>query len=139
MEIVVVFLLIILAFLEGSLTSIPLVLMCLITIAAHTKSSRVYFYALLSGCVLDILTGRILGVTSLFFVILLSMIFLYQKKYEINSHIFIFFASAVMALLYGLFFHVSHFFIQILISVLFAQSLFLLWNVLFLKENTASY
>ncbi len=138
MEAIVLLLLIIFAFFEGSITSIPLVLMCLITIAAHTKSSRVYVYALIAGSILDILTGRILGVTSLVLVILLFMIFLYQRKYEINSYIFIGFASFFFSFIFGFIFHVSHMFMHVVISILFALTLFLMWKVLFLKESTTS-
>lgn len=138
MEIIIVLLLLVVTFLEGSLTSIPLVLMCLLTIAASTKSQRVYLYALLAGSILDILTGRILGVTSLVFTLFLGMVFLYQRKYEINSHMFIFIASLLMSIVFGLLFHTSHLFMHVVSSVLFAQILFLLWRVLFLKGRTVS-
>ena len=139
METIVVLLLIIFAFFEGFVTSVPLVLLSLLTIAVQTKSSRVYVYALLAGCLLDILTGRLLGVTSLVYVVLLSTIFLYQRKYEINSHIFIFFSAMIMSLLYCLIFGVSPLFMHVMGSVLFAEALFLLWKVVFSKQNTTPH
>lgn len=136
MEIFVVFLLIVFAFLEGSFTSVPLVLMCLLVVASQTKSSRVYFYALVAGCILDLLTGRLLGITGLVFVLFLGTISLYERKYEINSHMFIFIASLLLSVVFSLLFHATHLFLHVLSSILFAQALFLLWKIPSLKERT---
>lgn len=136
MEIVVIFLLIILAFIEGSVTTLPLVLVCLITLAAHTKSSRVYAYGLLGGCLLDILTGRPLGLTGLIFSIFLFMIFLYQRKYEIDSYIFVCFASIMLSLIFSVIFASSGLFSHVIISALFGEMLFLLWKILFMRNTT---
>jgi len=99
----VLFLLILL---QSAFLSLPLVLAALIILCAYKRESWIFLVAFCSGTVLDALAFRTVGVSSLFFVGMLGAIFLYQKKYEIQSPFFIFVSCFLFSLLYAaLFIH----------------------------------
>lgn len=86
--------------LEGTITTIPLVLIVLLCLTILRRDGIVFPLALLAGILLDVLTIRTLGASSVFFTIMLFMILLYQRKYEINSYPFVAAAAFVGALVY---------------------------------------
>lgn len=87
--------LIIALLLEGTVTTVPLVLVFLLCLLIIKRETIVFFIAFLAGLLLDILSVRTPGISSLFFITFLFMILLYQRKYEINSYPFVFFASVL--------------------------------------------
>jgi rod shape-determining protein MreD len=76
-------------FLEGTVTTLPLVLIVLLCLTIYRRDAIVFPLAFLAGIVLDILTVQTLGVSGLFFIVMFFMILLYQRKYEINSYPFV--------------------------------------------------
>ena len=67
MEKVLIGLLIIAVVLQGTVTSLPLVLLILILLAVKMRSPNVFLLAFVSGMVLDIILVHPPGVSSIFF------------------------------------------------------------------------
>lgn len=90
-------------FLEASLTSIPLVLLYFLVLSVIFRNERIIFFAFLAGFFLDSATVRPIGITSLFLMLFLFLVFVYERKFETASYQFIFFASFFGAFFYLLF------------------------------------
>lgn len=86
------------------MTTIPLVLAVFLILGILVKE-QVFVFAFFAGIILDVLTIKSVGSSSLFFLIFLSFVMLYQKKYEINSYPFVlvssFFGAYVYLLIFG--------------------------------------
>jgi len=76
-------LIIISVFLEGTVTTLPLTLVCLLCLTIYKREGIVFLIAFLAGLLLDILRVNMVGESSLFFVVFVFLILLYQRKYEI--------------------------------------------------------
>ncbi len=74
---------------EGTVTTLPLVLIVLLCLTISRRDAIVFPVAFFVGIILDILTVQTIGVSSLFFTVILFMILLYQHKYEINTYPFV--------------------------------------------------
>ena len=99
------FVLLILAFfLESTIFAWPLVLGVLILFTALYREQWVLVVACVSGIILDILTFHFVGSSSLFFLVAMGVIFLYQRKFEIHSPFFVGISVFVFSLLYGVVF-----------------------------------
>ena len=94
------FLLIVALFLEGTVTTLPLVFICLLCLTIFIRNLSLFIVAFLAGILLDAFALRSLGETSIFFLLLIFLILLYQRKYEINSYPFVLMASFLGSLLY---------------------------------------
>ncbi|HBB76463.1 MAG: hypothetical protein A2186_04515 [Candidatus Levybacteria bacterium RIFOXYA1_FULL_41_10] len=70
---------------EGSATTLPLTFIVLIVYTILKRDERILIVGFIVGLILDILTLNTLGITSLFFVLFLSLVLLYEKKLEITS------------------------------------------------------
>src|SRR4051812_14231819 len=86
--------------LEGTITTLPLVLVCLLCLGISRRDVVTFFIAFFVGFFLDVFTLHPIGKTSLFFVIFLFLVSLYQRKYEINSVPFVIVASFIGSLLF---------------------------------------
>lgn len=78
-------LLIISVILESSVTSLPLVLLTILIGAVTLKRNEMFLLAFLAGMFLDMMTLKTLGISSLFFVLFISLIYLYRRKFEIEN------------------------------------------------------
>ena len=79
--------------LEGTVTTIPLVFIFMLCLTVIKKAEWLFPLALFSGIILDILTVRTIGLTSTILIISIFLILLYERKYEIDTIPFVFFAS----------------------------------------------
>jgi hypothetical protein len=93
-------LLLISVLLEGTVTALPLVLLCLICMTISLRSSIIFFPAFIAGIFLDAFALRSIGGASIFLLITIFLILLYQRKYEINSYTFVLIASFLSSLVY---------------------------------------
>lgn len=75
--------------LESSVTTLPLTLLVLLFAGVATRSNNIFGLAFLSGLALDFLSFRTIGISSIYFVSFVFAIFLYQKKFEIETLHFI--------------------------------------------------
>lgn len=136
--IIIVFSLIIAGILESSITTLPLTLLILIFAGVVTRSNNIFGLAFLSGLALDLLSFRTIGLSSIYFVSFIFVIFLYQKKFEIETLYFIVIFSFLGSLGFLILIGTSNFFIQSVFSALLSSlSFFVLgiFNRKILKYN----
>src|SRR3989338_11445134 len=81
--------------LESTITSIPLVLDVLIVFYVLRRKSRLLIPAFIAGIILDIFQVRELGQTNIFLLLVVFLVFLYEKKFEITTSPFLFFSSFI--------------------------------------------
>jgi cell shape-determining protein MreD len=124
MMLLFIFVLLIALLLEGTVTTLPLVLVLLLCLTITRREAIVFPVAFVAGVLLDILTLRTVGVSSLFFTLFLFLILLYQRKYEINSYPFVAFAAFFGAVVFLLIFGYSGWFGQSLFTAFLAVVLF---------------
>lgn len=110
--------------LEGSVTSLPLVLSMLLVLAVNVHKQDVFVAAFLAGFLLDVMLVRPVGLTSIFFLCMLLLVFLYEKKYEIKSLFFVVIFAGLSSALYLMIFHSPDYFLQVVISTFIAGGLF---------------
>ena len=91
--------------LESTITTLPLVLLLILFLAVTRKSNDVFLVAFIAGLLLDILSFGRIGFSSMYFVLLTFLIFMYQKKFEIETVnflvLFSFFGSLIYLLIEG--------------------------------------
>lgn len=80
-------------FLESSVTTLPLVFLTLFCLAVLTRKEWVFVAAFIAGVLLDALSFRVLGQSSLYFILYIFLVFLYERKFEISTKYFVFMAS----------------------------------------------
>lgn len=125
MKKIILFLLLFLSiFLQASITTIPIVLDVLLIFYILKRKPWVFVAAFVSGFFLDLLTVRTLGQSSLFFLIFLFVVSLYERKFEIVSGYFVFFSSFLGSLFFLKISGYDYIFQQALISAIFSTLLF---------------
>ena len=67
------------------MVTIPLSLILLLNFAIATKKTSVFLAGFICGLILDILLLNPLGQTSIFFVVFLALVFLYERKFDIQT------------------------------------------------------
>jgi cell shape-determining protein MreD len=126
-----IILIFILTLLQGSVTTLPLVILFFLNAAVVTKKTWIFPVAFLTGLVLDILLLNPMGKTSLFLVIFLFVILLYDKKFDIQTFPFVFLASFIGSLIYFIVVsHTQNIFTQAIISAVISTLSFFLLVVL---------
>lgn len=80
-------------FLESSVTTLPLVFLTLFCLAVLTRKEWIFVIAFIAGVLLDALSFRVLGQSSLYFILYIFLVFLYERKFEISTKYFVFIAS----------------------------------------------
>lgn len=73
---------------EGILFSLPLSLLFVLSWGIQGANRRAFFFAFLAGIITDLSLVRPIGLTSLFFLGMLFLVFLYGKKYTPSHFIF---------------------------------------------------
>ena len=86
--------------LESSVTTIPLVFLVLLSFFVLERKEWIFALAFLAGLFLDILSFSIVGTTSIFFLVFLVLVFLYERKFETATNYFIFAASLAGSVLF---------------------------------------
>ncbi|MBP6882020.1 MAG: hypothetical protein KBC15_00510 [Candidatus Levybacteria bacterium] len=120
---------------ETSVSSLPLVLLFLIIVTVWRKSAHMLLLAFFSGLILDVLLVRNIGTTSIFFLVMIAGMILYQKKYELRSPFFVIPFSMVASMLYVVLFPVPQAFLHVVFSTLLAAILFVVSSLLMQKSN----
>lgn len=79
--------------LEASITTIPFVFLILLCLLVLSRENWLFVFAFAFGLVLDLVSFKTLGASSVFFVTFLFLVLLYQSKFEIATNAFVFFSS----------------------------------------------
>lgn len=111
-------------FLEGTVTALPLVFICLICITIIRRDALIFLLAFVSGIFLDAFALRTIGETSIFLLLSVFLILQYQRKYEINTYPFVFISSFVGSLLFLIILGFNGAFIEACASALIAVLLY---------------
>lgn len=115
-------------FLEGTITTVPLVLIILLCLTLIKREPWIFALAFICGIILDTMTLRPFGLTSIFYLLFLYFVLLYDRKYEIASFPFVFFSSFFGSLLYVVIFERNILFFQALTGSIFAVLLYFLYK-----------
>jgi cell shape-determining protein MreD len=138
MILVLLLLLLISVLLEGTVTALPLVFICLLCMTIVTRDSFIFLPAFIAGILLDAFALRPIGEASIFLLLSVFIMLLYQRKYEINSYPFVFIASFLGSFLFLILFGYSGAFVQAIVSACIAVLLFALFRYMTLHVATRS-
>jgi|SRR5947207_15648571 len=114
--------------LESTIIQLPLVLLVLCTFAVIYRTEWIFPLGFIAGIWLDELLFRPVGSSSLFFLLFLFIIFLYERKFELRSIWFVVFISCIGSLLFLLLFGHTQLLLQVLVSVGMGLLLFFLFS-----------
>ena len=114
---------------DDSILQVPFVLLVLFIMSIMYKSEWVFPIGFISGLVLDMLLFRPLGLSSMFFILFLFLVFLYERKFELRSIWFVVMMSCFGSFAYLLFFGNVFLIVQVLFSVGLCVLLFLAFSV----------
>lgn len=112
----------------STLTTIPVIVAVILCLTVVSKNPKVFIAAFLGGFLIDIFMVRVLGITSLFLVTFTFMIFLYQRRFEIQTYPFVFLACFIGSVVYLKIFGYSSILIQALTASFLALFLFKLFS-----------
>jgi cell shape-determining protein MreD len=110
---------------QGSVTTIPLSLIFLVVLFCIYQNELIFLAAFVSGIFLDILLVQPIGETSIFFILFLFLIFLYQRKFEIASYYFIFLSLFLGTIVYQVLFGTENIVVTAFISGILGIGIFL--------------
>lgn len=122
-----IFLLFISVLLEGTFFALPLVLALLIVLQIAYRSGIVMLAAFISGLFLDTIFFRPFGQSSLFLLSFLTLLALYERRFEVQTYPFLLGSVVAGASAYLIFFGSSNFFIQLFITTVFSLMLFVVF------------
>lgn len=108
----------------SGITTIPLSLPLLIVCVVIFRRPWVFFIALALGLFLDLSLLRPLGQTGLFFVLAIFIVFLYERKFETQTGMFVFASSFLSSFVYLKVFGYNHVLEQTMVNSIIAISIF---------------
>ena len=107
-------------FLEGVLLKIPFVLIMLLLLVVFIQKPWVISLSIPIGLILDSVLFRTLGISSLFFAVMMGLAFAYGRKFEIQSIAFIIFSTVLSVTGYLLIFGYQNLILQLVLSMFVA-------------------
>jgi len=111
-------------FLESSVTTLPLVFLTVLCLAVLTSKEWIFVIAFIAGVLLDALFFRALGQSSLYFILYIFLVFLYERKFEISTKYFIFIASFLGSFGFLIIFSYNNLILQSLMSSIIGVLIF---------------
>lgn len=121
--------------LECFVVNIPLVLVNLIALVVIKKNYQIFFAGFILGIFLDILSFRTVGISSLFFITLIFLILLYEKKFEITTNYFVVLASLVGSFAFIFINHLHNIFLSSIISMLLGLMFFNIYKKIYIVKK----
>lgn len=115
-------------FLESSITTLPLVFLTLLCFAVLTRKEWIFVIAFIAGLAVDALSFRALGQSSLYFILYIFLVFLYERKFEISTKYFIFIASFLGSFGFLIIFSYNNLVLQSLISSIIGVLIFSIFS-----------
>ncbi len=102
--------------LESSVTTLPLVFLTLLCLAVLTRKEWIFVIAFIAGVFLDAFSFRALGQSSLYFIVYIFLVFLYESKFEISTKYFVLIASFLGSFGFLIIFSYNNLVLQSLVS-----------------------
>lgn len=109
---------------QGELSSFPIILDVLLISYILTRSTKIVTASFISGIFLDIFTVKTVGISSMFFVVFLFLVFLYERKFEITTLPFVLITSFLGSLGYLVLTQDTILFFESLVSAIITVGLF---------------
>lgn len=131
---IIIFFLIFAVILESGITTLPLSLLILIFAGIVTRNNNIFLIAFFTGLVLDFFSARTIGLTSAYFISFIFLIFLYQKKFEIQTLHFIIISSFFGAIGYLILTGVNSFIIQSVFATILSSFSFFIFSIFNTKK-----
>lgn len=110
--------------LEGTITTLPLVLISFLILMIFLRTKYLFIIALIVGFLLDIFLIRATGITSLMLAVFLFIMLLYENKFETSTSYFILISSFFASLTYLSILGMQNVLIQSIFSALLALGIF---------------
>lgn len=95
----------------------PFVLLFLLFVSILLEESWIFFLGIIAGVFLDSMLFHPLGLSSLFFILLIAALFAYKRKFQVQSTGFIMIASLLAIVVFDLLFAQQNIFQGILIGL----------------------
>ncbi len=130
-----IFLFLLSLLLECFVVNIPLVLVNIIALVVIKKNYQMFLLGFLLGIFLDILSFRTVGVSSLFFITLIFLTLLYEKKFEITTNYFVIIASFIGSFVFIFINHLHNLFLSSIISMLLGLMFFNIYKKIYLIKK----
>ena len=124
----IVFALFISILLESTLITLPLTFLIILFASVIIRKNEVFALAFFAGLFLDILTFKNIGGSCLFFITIVFIVFLYQKKFEIRTMHFVGIFSLLGSFGYLFLNGVNYLVLQTLVSALVVSASFSVFN-----------
>lgn len=121
--------------LESSVTSIPLLFNILLVWFILSKDQSIFFLAFVTGIVLDILLVQKVGISSLYSIVAIFIVVLYEKKFEIQTPAFVFLSSFLGSFGYLILINQQFIIQQAILSALLSTVVFYKINSVQTKEE----
>lgn len=109
---------------------VPLVLLALLALTVVFQQEWIFPIALICGVFVDQLAFRTVGISSLFFLAFLFLVFLYEQKFELRTLSFMFVMSFFGSGIYLLIFGSTNLLMQVFLSTMLGAVIFLFTNAL---------
>ncbi len=120
---------------ESTVLSVPLTICSLLVLYILYRQSLLFGIAFISGLFLDILLVRTIGVSSMFFVVAIFIVFLYERKFETQTLPFVLFSSFIGSIVYMLVFGYGFLIFQGLVSAVITTCVFVIIKKLKYDRN----
>lgn len=133
------FLFLLFSFFEGVFTTIPLVLDLVLLFYVLRRDTIIFPLALVSGLLLDFFSLRTIGISSLFLIIFLLILKIYERKFEIFTNYFILFFSFFGSFCFLIFFGYKNIFFQAVFSSLISYICFIIFNEIKKLQDNLGY
>lgn len=121
--------------LESSLITLPLVFLLLLLMQVIYKRAWILIVGFLAGLFLDSLSFRPVGFSSIFFLCVLYLIFLYEKKFEVQTFTFVFFSALIGSLSFLLIFGGQLIIVESLLVAVLSVMSFSLLKLFFITNS----
>lgn len=120
-------------FLEPLLFHSPITLVALSLFAVFQKKIWVFLLAVISGLIIDSISFFELGISSIYFSLVVGILFLYSRKFQTRNIVFYFLFIFIAIFCNLLFLSPGQVLLRLVISLIFAVIFYLL--LLFLTRN----
>lgn len=117
-------------FLGTGVVAAPLAIGCLLASLILFTKPQMLLLAFCLGILTDILAFQTVGLTSIFFVLLLGAVFVYERRFEIHTLQFVVAFSFLASMVYLFFSHASHVLLSSLVTAVWASAVFFLLAIL---------
>src|SRR3990172_6013277 len=127
--------------LEASALSLPLTLVTIVTLSFFYNQRQVLFLAAFFGILLEILLLQTIGISTIFFLIAVFLLFLYKRKIEDSKQV-VFIINLITAVLYALIIKGTVSFFEPLTVAIFGLAFFVIltkFKTLKNKNNNLSF